>query len=61
MSLFRQVIVSGGFDDLKSRDLRFLEEAARLGELTVLLWPDASYKNLRASRQNFRWPNDSIF
>jgi cytidyltransferase-like protein len=35
-----KVIVSGGFDDIKSRDLRFLEEAAKLGELTVLLWPD---------------------
>jgi cytidyltransferase-like protein len=41
MSNPKQVIVSGGFDDLKSRDLRFLEEAAKLGELTVLLWPDA--------------------
>lgn len=34
------VIVSGGFDDLRSRHLRFLEEAAKLGPLTVLLWPD---------------------
>ena len=33
-------MVSGGFDDLRSRHLRFLEEAARLGDLTVLLWPD---------------------
>ncbi len=36
------VIVGGGFDDIRSRDLRFLEEAARLGELTVLLWSDAA-------------------
>jgi len=36
----KQVIVSGGFDDLRSHDLRFLEEAAKLGEVTVLLWPD---------------------
>jgi cytidyltransferase-like protein len=35
-----QVVVSGGFDDIKSRDLRFLEESAKLGELTVVLWPD---------------------
>jgi cytidyltransferase-like protein len=34
------VIVSGGFDDVRSRDLRFLQEAAKIGELTVLLWPD---------------------
>ena len=41
MSAQKQVVVSGGFDDIKSRDLRFLEEAAKLGELTVLLWPDS--------------------
>jgi cytidyltransferase-like protein len=41
-----QVVVSGGFDDIKSRDLRFLEEAAKLGELTVLLWPDETLKKL---------------
>jgi cytidyltransferase-like protein len=40
MSSLNQVIVCGGFDDLKSRDLRFLEEAAKLGELSVLVWPD---------------------
>ena len=44
-----QVVVSGGFDDIKSRDLRFLEEAAKLGELTVLLWPDATLE--KAHRQ----------
>jgi cytidyltransferase-like protein len=36
-----QVVVSGGFDHLNSREVRFLEEAAKLGEVTVLLWPDA--------------------
>jgi cytidyltransferase-like protein len=36
----KQIVVSGGFDDIRSRELRFLEEAAKLGELTVLLWPD---------------------
>ena len=35
-----QVVVSGGFDDLRARHLRFLDQASRLGELTVLLWPD---------------------
>jgi cytidyltransferase-like protein len=34
------VVISGGFDDLRSRDLRFLQEAAKLGELAVLLWKD---------------------
>lgn len=36
----RQVVAAGAFDDLRSHHLRFLEEAAKLGELTVLLWPD---------------------
>lgn len=34
------IIVSGGFDDLRSPHLRFLEEASKLGPVTVLLWPD---------------------
>ena len=36
----KQVVVAGGFDDLRSHDLRFLEEAAKLGEVSVLPWPD---------------------
>ena len=47
MSLIaRQVIVAGGFDDIRSSHLRFLEEAARYGELTVLLWPDQTVREL---------------
>ncbi|MCU0786697.1 MAG: adenylyltransferase/cytidyltransferase family protein, partial [Verrucomicrobia bacterium] len=42
MSAKPQVIVSAGFDDIRARHLRFLEESSRLGELTVLLWPDAA-------------------
>ncbi|MGA4577374.1 adenylyltransferase/cytidyltransferase family protein [Limisphaera sp. VF-2] len=34
------VVVSGSFDDLRSRDVRFLQEAARWGPVTVLLWTD---------------------
>jgi cytidyltransferase-like protein len=36
------VIVGGGFDDIRSRDLGFLEEASRIGEVTALLWSDAA-------------------
>jgi cytidyltransferase-like protein len=36
----KQVLVTGAFDDLRSRQIRFLEEAARLGEVTALLWAD---------------------
>jgi cytidyltransferase-like protein len=41
MSTSHPIVVSGAFDDLRSRDLRFLEEASRLGPVQVLLWPDA--------------------
>ena len=48
-----KVIVSGGFDDLNSRDLRFLEEAAKLGEVSVLLWPDAALQKLTGKAPKF--------
>jgi len=35
-----RVVTSGAFDNLRSADVRFLEEAAKLGDLTVLLWSD---------------------
>jgi cytidyltransferase-like protein len=38
----RHVVVAGGFEDMGSRKIRFLEEASRLGDLTVLLWSDVS-------------------
>jgi cytidyltransferase-like protein len=48
-----QVLVSGGFDDIRSRDLRFLEEASKLGELTVLLWPDPVLKQRTGKAPKF--------
>jgi cytidyltransferase-like protein len=53
MSALKQIIVSGGFDDIKSRDLRFLEEASKLGELSVLLWPDATLQKLTGKAPKF--------
>lgn len=35
------VAVTGSFDDLRARQVRFLEEAARRGAVHVLLWSDA--------------------
>ena len=49
----KQVVVSGGFDDIRSRDLRFLEEASKLGELSVLLWPDATLQQLTGRPPKF--------
>jgi len=56
-----QVIVSGGFDDIRSRDLRLLEEAAKVGELTVLLWPDATLQKLTGKAPKFPLAERSYF
>ena len=53
MSAPKQVVVSGGFDDIKSRDLCFLEEASKLGELTVLLWSDSVLQKLTGKAPKF--------
>jgi cytidyltransferase-like protein len=49
----RDVFVSGSFDNLRSRDFRFLEEAARFGDLTVLLWDDASVRQQTGAAPSF--------
>ena len=41
-----KVIVSAGLDNLSSRDMRFLEEAAKHGELHVLLWSDEAIRHI---------------
>jgi cytidyltransferase-like protein len=35
-----RIFVSGPFDDIRSHDLRFLQEASYFGPVTVALWPD---------------------
>jgi len=37
----KRVVVTGGFDDLRSTQVRFLQEAAHLGAVQVRLWSDA--------------------
>ena len=37
-----QVVVSGSFDDLRSRHIRLLDEASRLGRVEALLWSDTA-------------------
>jgi cytidyltransferase-like protein len=46
-------VVSGGFDDLRARGMRFLQEAARLGELTVVLWADETLQRLSGKPSKF--------
>ncbi|UCC98991.1 MAG: hypothetical protein JSW66_03715 [Phycisphaerales bacterium] len=41
------VVVCGGFDDLRSCDVRFLQEAARLGPLYVVVGHDANVRALK--------------
>jgi len=53
MSSRKQVVVSGAFDDLRSRDLRFLEEAAKSGELSVILWSDEAVEKVNGKPPRF--------
>jgi cytidyltransferase-like protein len=46
MEHMANAIVIGSFDDIRSSDFRFLEEAARRGELHVYLWSDELVYNL---------------
>jgi cytidyltransferase-like protein len=39
-----QIIVSGGFDDIRSRDIRLLHEASKFGPLVVMLWSDKLFR-----------------
>ena len=51
-----KVIVTGSFDDLRSSDIRFLEEAARRGELHVYLWSDELVRKLDGHPPKFPQP-----
>lgn len=61
MRSHQQVVVSGGFDDMGARQLRFLEEAAKLGELAVLLWPDEMIRQLTGRPAKFPLPERHYF
>jgi cytidyltransferase-like protein len=43
----------GAFDDLRSGQIRFLEEAARFGEVTALLWTDDVVRQLEGKGPKF--------
>lgn len=49
----RYVIVCGGFDNIRSQDVRFLQEAARFGSLCVLLWNDESLRSVTGKKAKF--------
>ncbi len=47
------IIVTGSFDDLRSRQVRFLEEASRLGQVQVLLYSDGLVEALSGRAPKF--------
>lgn len=49
----KSVVVTGGFDDFGSRHLRWLEEASKLGSVTVLLWPDETLRQVTGRDPSF--------
>ena len=49
----QRVFVTGGFDDLRSSHIRFLETASKLGEVQVWLWPDESVRALTGNPPKF--------
>lgn len=61
MSSPLQVVVSGGFDDIRSQHLRFLQEAAKLGELTVLLHADEQIQKATGKAPKFPLAERSYF
>lgn len=44
--MMEDVIVSRSFDNIRSRDLRLLEEASRFGRVHVCLWSDRAVKRI---------------
>ena len=50
----KHVVASGGFDDLRSREMRFLQEAANLGSVHVYLWPDEMVQEATGAAPSFR-------
>ena len=57
----KQVVVIGAFDDIRSRQIRFLEEASKLGDLTVLLWSDDLARQFGGQAPKFTQAERSYF
>ena len=52
-TVVKSVVVVGSFDDIRSKQIRFLEEAAKLGRLTALLWSDESIRQRTGQSPKF--------
>jgi len=60
MTSRKAITVSGAFDDVR-RQLRFLEEASKLGEVTTLLWPDEMIKAVTGGSPKFPFAERRYF
>jgi len=49
----KDVVVSGGFDDIRSPDIRFLQVASNFGLLNILLWNDELIKSKTGKKPIF--------
>ena len=49
----RLVVVAGAYDDLRAKQIRFLEEASKLGEVTALLWSDELVRRVEGKGPKF--------
>ena len=49
----KNIVVSGSFDDIGSRDVRFLEEAAKMGSVHVLLQSDEAVRQVTSETLKF--------
>ena len=47
------IVAIGSFDNIKSREVRFLHEASKLGQLTVLLWSDELFEQIEGNKPEF--------
>jgi cytidyltransferase-like protein len=56
-----QVAVTGAFDDPKSPTVRFLQEAAGFGEVTVLLWSDETAQQITGKPVKFPFAERAYF
>src|SRR5215469_10076833 len=68
----KPVVIVGAFDNLRSRDVRFVEEASKLGPVTALVYPDQTIPTQTGSGPRFplaerlytvqalRWVNAAI-
>ena len=56
-----RVLISASFDDLKSHDMRFLEEATKLGAVTVQLWSDEAVCALTGNAPKFPYAERLYF